>query len=71
MHFFTVKHVFHESYRRAKAAQGALAGSPVEYHLRWGCRATFNRAGMPENDPASLKLRRIGNSRSLEDPPSL
>jgi hypothetical protein len=27
-----------------------LAGSPVESHLRWGCKATFNRAGKPEND---------------------
>ena len=31
-----------------------LDSSPVEFHLRWGCKATFNRAGKPENDPSSL-----------------
>ena len=49
---------------RAKGGNRALAGSPVESHLRWGCKATFNwarHAGkrqlmtpggrfMPEND---------------------
>jgi len=43
-----------------------LASSPVESHLRWGCRATpmkftsyfigqaFNWASKPENDQSSL-----------------
>jgi len=41
--------------------QTSLASSPVESHLRWGCRATFNWASKPEND----------SSRPQEDPPSL
>ena len=31
-----------------------LDNSSVKFHLRWGCKATFNRAGKPENDPSSL-----------------
>ena len=52
----------------------ASDSSPVESHLRWGCKVTFNWAGKPENDrsgaqndPPSLKLRRGRHFRPEND----